>query len=87
MQALGTKPLLGRIEQHGLRIATMQRKLRPLLAGMPAHRLAVNELAEAIEKYGFLGDHGPLRERLQEVERGEFGHRLGKQVQPGADRL
>src|SRR4051812_6527966 len=53
VQAVRADALLERLEQDHLQVAAMDRKLRPFVAGAPPKRLAVDQLAEAVEEGGF----------------------------------
>ena len=56
------------IEQDHLQIAPMDRELRNVVTGVTSGRLAVNELAVAIEETAFARDDGNLREGFFQSE-------------------
>jgi len=63
-QSFGTKPVDHRGQQDTLQVAAVDRELRMLVAGEPAGRLGVDELAEMVEEGRFAGgdaDRGQLR--------------------------
>src|SRR4029079_18581895 len=87
VQALGADARLHRVHQHNLQVAAMDGELRPLIAGELAERLAIDELAEAMEEGRILRLDGNLRQRRNEAERVEDAIGVRQDVDPHADRL
>src|SRR5262245_58794704 len=61
--------------------------LRPLVAGAPPERLAIDELAEAVEERGFLGLDRHAFERRLQTELRVRAHRVRQQVHADPDGL
>src|SRR4051812_26625837 len=87
MQSVGTEPVFKSLYERRLQIPSVNRVLRPLVAGMPAERLPVDELAEAVEEHRLLRLDGDTRERRLEAKAGQYLRRVRQQVDANADRL
>src|SRR5579872_4714938 len=74
------------VEQNPLQIATMNGKLRMIVAGSAAERLLIDELAEAVEEGRVPRFDRDLRQRVLKPKRGEFLGRMRQQVDADANR-
>jgi NADP-dependent aldehyde dehydrogenase len=83
-QAPGPEPVEHRGQQDGLQVAAVDRELRVLVAGEPAGRLGVDELAEAVEEGRFAGGDTSRRQLLLEAEPGEDLRRVREDVDADA---
>ena len=75
-----------RIEQHALQIAAMDRVLRIVVAGVAAERLAVDQLAEAVEERGLARQHRHARQLGLEAQPRELARRVRQDVDADAER-
>ena len=66
------------IVQHGVQLATVNTALRKRIAAEQTPRLAVNELAVAVEKRAFLVFHRNGAQRVLQPEGREFAHAVGE---------
>src|SRR5688572_1018314 len=87
LQPFGAETLFDRLEQNGLKIAAMNGKLRPGIAGAPTERLAIDELTEPVEERGLLRLHRDLGKRTLEAELAEHLHRVRQEVDAHAYRF
>src|SRR6185503_19137584 len=87
MKAVGTNTRAERFEQHAVQVGAMDRELRPVVAGVAAGRLAVDELPVAVVEGRFAGGNGDPRERLLQAERAHLARGVRQQVHAHAHRL
>ena len=69
-----------RVEQDALQPSTVDRHLRPLIAGIDATRFLPDTLAQLVEVQQFKGEDATLGDALQEPELVKFPDRMGQQV-------
>src|SRR5262249_47079100 len=69
---IGTKTDSSEIQKRFMQLRSMDRELRPFVAGEPPPRLAVDELAEAVVEAELLRLHRDGGERLLQPELGEL---------------
>ncbi len=82
---LGAQPLQHGFVEHAMQLAPADADLRQLIAGVAAARLAVDELAETVEKNAFkILDAGRLQLGLQ-AQLSQFAHRVRQQGDAHAD--
>jgi hypothetical protein len=74
------KPLLHRAVDHALQSAAVDRKLRHIMAGTDAARLAPDFLAVAVEVIELVGTNSDIVEFLQQPEAREFPDRMRQGV-------
>ena len=84
-QAPGTKPVGHGGQQDTLQVAAVDRELRMLVAGEPAGRLGVDELAEAVEEGGFAGGDADGCQPCLDAEPGQDLRRVRQDVDADAD--
>ena len=85
-QALGPDALLEGLVEYGLQIAAVDVEMRPIVAGVAAERLLVNELAEAVVEAGFEGGDRDAREGVLEPEGCELARRMRQEADADPDR-
>ena len=86
MKALAPDALEKGGEQHHLQIAAVDVELRPVVAGVAAERLLVDELAEAVVEAGFERGDGDARQLVLEPEQRELAGRVRQEADADADR-
>src|SRR6266851_4739724 len=85
-EAVRTEPLLHGVEQDLVQVGAMDREVRPLVAGCPSPRLAVDQLAVAGEEGVVLRLAGDRRERIFQAERAQLFHRMRTEIDADAER-
>jgi hypothetical protein len=85
-QAIGADPPAHRIQKHRLQVAAVDRELRPGVAGVPAERFLVYELAEAVVERRLARLDRELRERRLEGELAEHLGSVRQQVDANPER-
>src|SRR5581483_5839490 len=84
---LRAEPRAHRLQQHELQIAAMDRELRPVITGVTARRLPINELAEAVEENRLARRYRRLGESRFEAELPEHLGRVRQHVDADTNRL
>ncbi len=80
------KPFGRSIEQDLLQYATMDRELRPFIAGLDAARFAPDRLAVLGKERQFLGAHARCVKLVEQAELDQFAHGVRQHVDADAER-
>ena len=84
---VAAQPLQRGVEQHLVQVGAMDRELRPVVAGIAAARLLVDELAVAAVEGELARLDGRRRQRVLQAKLAELAHAMRQEVDADAQRL